>query len=79
MTITERISDYVKRLPPSFQVEALDYVEFLFLKAQKDAAESSFDEDRDWLAFSLASAMRGMEEEDEPVYTLDDLKVVFEA
>lgn len=79
MTIKERITDYVNQLPPSFQIEALDYVEFLFIKAQKDASESSVDEDRNWLAFSLASAMRDMEDEDEPAYNLDDLKVVFEA
>lgn len=79
MTIKERITDYVNQLPPSFQIEALDYVESLFIKAQKDASESSVDEDRNWLAFSLASAMRDMEDEDEPAYNLDDLKVVFEA
>ncbi|MBC7233841.1 MAG: DUF2281 domain-containing protein [Chloroflexi bacterium] len=34
-------------------------------------------EDSAWSELSLASAMRGMEDEETPVYTMADLKVVF--
>ena len=43
--------------------EVLDFVEYLRTKT----------DDKKWSAFTLASAMRGMEDEDS-LYTLDDLK-----
>jgi hypothetical protein len=48
--------------------EVLDYLEFLLAKAER--------EDKEWSRLSLASAMRGME--DEPaIYTIADLKVKY--
>ncbi len=44
----------------------LDFVEYLRSKA----------EEKDWLEFSLTSAMRGMENEVSP-YTLEDIKESF--
>jgi hypothetical protein len=46
----------------------LDYLEFLLTKAER--------EDKEWSRLSLASAMRGMEDEPE-LYTLADLKVKY--
>jgi hypothetical protein len=74
MVITERIQQYVQRLPASFQVEVLDFVEYLLAKAEREAVRQ---EGKDWSDLSLSFAMRGMEDEDTPTYTTDDLKVVF--
>jgi hypothetical protein len=68
MVLNEKIQEYIRKLPPSFQEEILDYLEFLLAKAEH--------EDKEWSRLSLASAMRGME--DEPgFYTLADLKVKY--
>jgi hypothetical protein len=74
MALSERIQEHVERLPASFQVEVLDFVEYLLAKAEREAARQ---ERRLWSNLSLSSAMRGMEEEDVPTYTTADLKVVF--
>jgi hypothetical protein len=70
MAVVEKIQQYVQKLPALFQAEALDFIEYLLIKAERYEAE-------DWAELSLASARRGMENEDAPVYTLADLKVVF--
>ncbi len=72
MLIREQIQEYVVKLPASFQAEVLDFVEYLIAKAQR---EGLVEENQEWSEFSLASAMRGMEDE-ETSYTLSDLKVV---
>ena len=69
MMIEEKISESVRKLPPSLQQELLDFVDFLLTKAERR-------ETRTWNDFSITSAMRGMEDE-EPLYTLEDVKVVF--
>lgn len=71
MTTTEIIIQHLKSLPESKQREVLDFVEFLKFRQQKSTAG---EEDTSWSEFSLASAMRGMEDE-ETSYTLRDLKV----
>jgi len=68
MVLSEKIQEYIQKLPPSFQEEVLDYLEFLLAKAER--------EDRQWSRLSLASAMRGMEDEPE-IYTIADLKVKY--
>ena len=73
MGISERIQQYVERLPAPLQIEALDFVEYLLAKAERDAGQ----EEKDWLELSLNLAMRGMEDEETPLYTMSDLKVVF--
>jgi hypothetical protein len=70
MAIVERIQQYLEKLPTSFQAEVLDFVEYLLAKAERR-------EDGEWSDLSLASAMRGMEDESTPIYTPSDLKVVF--
>ena len=74
MVITERIQQYVQRLPASFQVQVLDFVEYLLAKAEREVVRQ---EERAWSNLSLSFAMRGMEDEDTPVYTTSDLKVAF--
>jgi hypothetical protein len=74
MLLSERIQQYVQRLPPSFQAQVLDFVEYLETKAEREAARQ---EDREWSGLSLTFAMRGMEDEEMPTYTAADLKVMF--
>jgi hypothetical protein len=70
MTVDEKISQYLQKLPPSLQTEVLDFVEYILSKVERQ-------EEQEWSTLSLSFAMRGMEGEDSPTYTLSDLKVVF--
>ena len=74
MQVTEKIHKNVQMLPEVFQAEVLDFVEYLLTKSEREMTRQ---EESDWLNFSLASAMRGIEDENTPTYTTDDLKVVF--
>ena len=69
MTLDEKIQQYVQKLPRSFQEELLDFVEYLVMKAEQQ-------EQQDWSSLSIASAMRGMEDESIS-YSISDLKVSF--
>lgn len=75
MTTLETIHKYAQMLPDSLQKEVLDFVRFLLFKRKQEIIPEQ--NDAEWSNFSLASAMRGMENEDTPVYTTDDLKEVF--
>ncbi len=55
MTVMDKIVQHIKGLPEALQAEVLDFVEYLEAKKGKSEA--------DWTAFSLSSAMRGMEDE----------------
>ena len=70
MVLVEKIQQHVQRLPTPVQAEVLDFVEFLLRKSESR-------EERDWSDASLTLAMRGMEDEDTPLYTPADLKIVF--
>ena len=67
--VIRRWRERIKQLPPSLKEEALDFVEYLLAKTEREREE--------WMSFSLQSAMRGMEDEEIPEYSLEDLKVVF--
>jgi hypothetical protein len=69
MTLDEKIHQYVQKLPRSFQEELLDFVEYLVMKAEQQ-------EQSDWTALSLSSAMRDMENESVS-YSLADLRESF--
>ena len=66
------IAERVVALPPSAQAAVMELIGYLEWRATAKPAP----EDEVWSAFSLASAMRGMEDEESP-YTLDDLKESF--
>ena len=68
MVLSEKIQEYIQKLPASFQAEVLDYLEFLLAKAER--------EDKEWSQLSLTTAMRGMEDEPE-FYTIKDLKAKY--
>jgi hypothetical protein len=74
MLLSEKIQKYLQDLPASFQAEVLDFVEYLKVKADQGAV---IQECRDWSNLSLYYAMREIEHEDSPVYTLSDLNVSF--
>ncbi|MEK7397703.1 MAG: DUF2281 domain-containing protein [Candidatus Poribacteria bacterium] len=74
MAIAEKIYKYIEELPEPFQEEVLDFIEYLLMKAKSKSAQQ---EDESWSSLSLTSAMRGMEDEDTPLYTDADLKVMF--
>ncbi|HEY0604886.1 MAG TPA: DUF2281 domain-containing protein [Herpetosiphonaceae bacterium] len=74
MAVAQQIQESVQRLPATFQAEVLDFIEYLLVKAEREALRQ---EEQEWSGFSLAAAMRDMEDEDDTQYTLSDLKVVF--
>ena len=74
MLLSERIQDYVDRLPAPLQAEVLHFVEYLAERAER---EESQQERESWSTLSLSSAMRGLEDEDTPVYAPSDLKVIY--
>jgi hypothetical protein len=69
MTLNEKILRYTQTLPPSFREELLNYLQYLTMKAEQL-------EKQEWSLVSLTSAMRDLDEE-EPVYSVADIKVVF--
>jgi hypothetical protein len=74
MSVSDKILEEVKKLPEPLQAEVLDFAQYL---ASKVARESILEDERSSTKVSLALAMRGMEDEDMPVYSMDDLKQVF--
>ena len=73
MTTKQAILQHLKCLPDSAQREVFDFVKFLESRREELIQR---EEDAAWSHFSLASALRGMEDE-EPPYTLADLKESF--
>ena len=74
MIISEKIKQNVQKLPSSLQMEVLNFVEYLLTKTEQ---EKDHQEMQAWSEFSLASAMRDMEDTDTPLYSLSDLKITF--
>ena len=72
MTTTQAILQHLQALPEPVRREVLDFVEFLQVRRTPMVREH----DVEWSAFSLSSAMRGMEDEDSP-YTAKDIKESF--
>lgn len=71
MSTVEKINFHVQQLPQPLQIEVLNFIEFL---ASKLSPENSRQAELSWSQFSIAQAMRGMEDEDAPVYDQSDLK-----
>lgn len=74
MPTVEKISEYLSKMPDPYQAEVLHHVEYLWRKLQDQGLDK---EDQLWQEFSLASALRDMDEADEVTYTYDDLKEKF--
>lgn len=73
MSTVEETIRLMKGLPEKLQAEVRDFVEFLGARGDGKDVE----QDQDWMNLSLASAMRGMENEEGPTYSPSDLKEVF--
>jgi hypothetical protein len=67
MIVTEEVNSKLRTLPVSAQTEVLHFVEFLAYKVEQETSE-----DKQWSEFSLAQAMKGLE--DETDYTEEDLQ-----
>lgn len=74
MAVAQQIQESVQRLPTALQAEVLDFVEYLLVKAEREALRQ---EELTWTGFSLATAIRDMEDDEIPLYALSDLKVIF--
>jgi hypothetical protein len=71
MTIVEKINSSAKKLPPNYQDEVLDFIEFLL---HKTSTKPEDEEELNWFDFSLANAVRDIDDKAEPLYTKADLK-----
>lgn len=71
LVMVEQIAAQLEKLPPALQREALDFIEFLAQKATRQEAAGA---EEDWMRFSLAQAMEGLDEEDGPEYSAADLQ-----
>jgi Protein of unknown function (DUF2281) len=74
MSVSEQIYEEVKKLPEPLQAEVLDFVEHLASKEKREIAPES---ELASAGLSLSLAMRGMENEDTPSYSTEDLREVF--
>ena len=74
MVVAERVYQSVLQLPEPFQAEVLNFTEYLLLKAQQAVTP---EDENAWPSLSLTLAMRGIEDEDTPEYTLTDVKEQF--
>ncbi len=75
MAVADRVQQYMQRLPERLQVQVLDFIELLLARAEQDDAAQA---EREWSEISISLAMRGMEEEDAPEYSISDLKESYE-
>lgn len=71
MVLAEKIYQKIQKLPESIQTEILDFVDFIDSRKGDPL-------DLKWNRFTLSSAMKGMENEGGPEYTLHDLKEKFQ-
>ena len=74
MNVAEKINKQVRRLPEQTQSEVLDFVEYLLAKAERQQVRR---EEQEWSRTSVSLAMRGMEDENGPEYTGEDLEERF--
>ncbi len=66
MAILEQIEEKVRQLPEPTQIQVLDFVDYLLQRSRQ--------EDLLWSKLSLRWALRGLEDEDEPEYTAEDIR-----
>ena len=69
MNLEKEVIEKFKTLPEYKQAEAIDFIDFLRKRTEIQEQER-------WGAFSLASAMLGMGDEDD-LYTVEDLREKF--
>ena len=78
MTVADKIHQRVLVLPEALQAEVLNFIEFLLSKAEHGLKNDvQYLEDIEMSNLSISLAMRGMEDEEGPDYTIADLKESF--
>lgn len=75
MRTAEKIFNHLKNLPEKQQEKVLEFIENFVVISKTDLASNESDY---WNDLSITSAMRGMEDENEPEYKIEDLKEVFD-
>ena len=73
MAIADKLKEQLSKLPEPLQIEVLDFTEYLL----KKLAQQERHEYLSWGDLSLRQALRGMEDEPAPDYSIADLNVVF--
>jgi Protein of unknown function (DUF2281) len=66
MSVKKLISQKIDNLSENKQIEVLDFIDFLLKKNLEE-------ENEQWNQFSLAQAMKGLENDEFPEYTEADL------
>jgi hypothetical protein len=74
MSVSERIYEEVTKLPEPLQAEVLNFVQYLAAQVNREIPDT---EELSYSAASLSMAMRGMEGEDTPAYSIEDLQEAF--
>ncbi|MEN8217170.1 MAG: DUF2281 domain-containing protein [Pseudomonadota bacterium] len=74
MDTAQLINDNLTSLSPTLQSEVLDFIEYLMFKNQR---LSKVEQPSQESLLSLNLAMRGMEDEKTPLYTVEDLREKF--
>ena len=72
MSVAEIIFEKVQHMPKTKQMEILHFVEFMDITKSKHHAT-----DKDFSNLSLSLAMKGMENESMPDYSIKDIKQKF--
>ena len=70
MAVLERIQKKVKLLPEPTQYQVLDFVDYLLSRSRQD--------DMLWSKLSVRWALRGMEDEEWPEYSTQDMVETWE-
>jgi len=70
MVMSQKIHEYIEKLPPAYEEEIIDFLAYLLSKSERD-------ENRDWSKVSITYALRDMEDEPSE-YSIADLKVVYQ-
>jgi hypothetical protein len=74
MSVSERIYEEVKKLPEPLQTEVLDFIQYLASRVERESAKETELTSTD---LSLSLAMQGMENENTPDYSTEDLKETY--
>lgn len=70
MVMSQKIHEFIEKLPPAYEEEVVDFLAYLLSKAERE-------ENRNWSEVSITYAMRDMEDEPSD-YSVADLKVTYQ-
>ena len=70
MVMSQKIHEFIEKLPPAYEEEVVDFLAYLLSKVERE-------ENRNWSEVSITYAMRDMEDEPSD-YSVADLKVTYQ-